>query len=118
MQQIAPAPLSPDSIARALPPLQIDEPHEEPSDEPEPPSAPIAPETFGVADPFADAAAEAAPVPEAHPPAQAPTDAAPNDLVLRAITQLLVEKGILSRSELIERLGALEKIDTDALGEA
>ena len=40
------------------------------------------------------------------PPAE-PKPAQSNDLVLRALTQLLVEKGLLTRSELIERLGAL-----------
>jgi hypothetical protein len=48
--------------------------------------------------------------PDLSPPPAAgsgPTAVAP-DLILRALTQLLVEKGVISREELVERLGALE----------
>jgi hypothetical protein len=114
MQQITPAPHSPDSTVRPLPPIVLDEKGsaaEAAGSAPEAPPAEAAPTT------------EAAPAAEAAPPAEAASASAPspsaplNDLVLRAIMQLLVEKGILSRDELIDRLGALKESDADALGE-
>ena len=44
--------------------------------------------------------AGSAPVPSA--------EAVPTDSILRALTQLLVEKGVIRREELVERLGAIE----------
>ncbi len=35
-------------------------------------------------------------------------DAVPADSILRALTQLLVEKGVITREELVERLGSIE----------
>jgi hypothetical protein len=35
-------------------------------------------------------------------------DAVPADTILRALTQLLVEKGVITREELVERLGSIE----------
>jgi type IV pilus assembly protein PilB len=47
---------------------------------------------------------------ETKPPAAEPAEEEPtpsNAVVLRALTQLLVEKGVFTREELVERLGAL-----------
>jgi hypothetical protein len=97
MQEIrVPPPPSPDATARALPPLSIDESEKPPQPDASPAGEQAAP-----------------PVPAQRPDASV----AQNDLVLRALTQLLVEKGIVSRDELIARLGALKKGDRDALGE-
>jgi hypothetical protein len=43
-------------------------------------------------------------------PEQQPRKASPvpSDAILRALTQLLVEKGVITRAELVERLGTLE----------
>lgn len=52
----------------------------------------------------------ASPAPALPPSAPPPR---PNDLVLRALTQLLVEKGIITRKELIDRLGKLGADDAE-----
>jgi hypothetical protein len=43
--------------------------------------------------------------PDAEPHKASPVQA---DAILRALTQLLVEKGVITRAELVERLGVLE----------
>ena len=43
-------------------------------------------------------------------------DAVPADSILRALTQLLVEKGVITREELVERLGSIEDETGDESG--
>jgi hypothetical protein len=48
------------------------------------------------------------PEPESGPAPGPSAEAVPADSILRALTQLLVEKGVIRREELVERLGAIE----------
>ncbi len=43
-------------------------------------------------------------------------DAVPADSILRALTQLLVEKGVITREELVERVGSIEGKTDDESG--
>ena len=44
------------------------------------------------------------------------TDAVTADSILRALTQILVEKGVITREELVERLGSIEGETGDDFG--
>ncbi len=54
---------------------------------------------------------ESTPAPPREPAPRAPTATMSPDVILRALSQLLVEKGVLSRDELVERLRVLAAKD-------
>ena len=82
---------------------------EEPGDtQPDPPDIERAAAELGDFEaPKSTPAPRRAPAPHAEPAPRAPSGAMSPDVILRALSQLLVEKGVLSRDELVERLRVL-----------
>lgn len=102
------------AAAAAVEPEEPAEPEEPGDTQPDPPDIERAAAELGAfGEPDGDLAPRLAPAPPAPPAeigASAPRAAAPAmsaDVILRALSQLLVEKGVLSRDELVERLRVL-----------
>jgi type IV pilus assembly protein PilB len=82
---------------------------EEPGDtQPDPPDIERAAAELGDFEaPESKPAPRSAPAPQAEPALRTPSGSMSPDVILRALSQLLVEKGVLSRDELVERLRTL-----------